>query len=157
LREQAFDLAPATAGTLTYADDSVRVGGDSEAPFEWLADADSRLGPLLEVIMNGRYYWVPFQRIAAIEITAPEDLRDLVWLPAKFQWANQGQAVGMIPSRYPGSETSQDSQLRLGRRTEWHELATGVYAGIGQRVLATDQGEYALMNLRRIEFAKSVA
>jgi type VI secretion system protein ImpE len=156
LRDQAFDLAPVTAGTMTYADQSVGEEARSEVPFEWLADADSRLGPLLEVIMNGRYYWVPFQRIKAIDITAPEDLRDLVWLPAKFQWANLGQAVGMIPTRYPGSETSQDSQLRLARRTEWHEVAAGVYAGVGQRVFATDQSEYALMNVRRIEIAQPV-
>ena len=32
--------------------------------FEWIADADSRLGPLLEVILEGKYYWAPFCRIA---------------------------------------------------------------------------------------------
>jgi len=45
LREQAFELAPASAGI---------IDGDS---FDWLADADVRIGPMLEVIINGQYYW----------------------------------------------------------------------------------------------------
>ena len=27
--------------------------------FAWMADADMRLGPVLEAVINGRYYWVP--------------------------------------------------------------------------------------------------
>src|SRR5690349_7496922 len=51
LRDKAFELAPATAGTL------------NGARFAWIADADARLGPVLEAIINGRYYWIPFERI----------------------------------------------------------------------------------------------
>jgi type VI secretion system protein ImpE len=56
----------------------------------------------------------------------------------------------MIPTRYPGSEASTDSQLRLGRRTEWTESATGMFQGLGQRLLATDEGEHAIMDIRGI-------
>ena len=31
------------------------------------ADADSRLGPVLEAVINGRYYWVPFSRLSKID------------------------------------------------------------------------------------------
>ena len=32
------------------------IAGDIDGrPFEWIADADSRLGPVLEAIVNGRY------------------------------------------------------------------------------------------------------
>ena len=72
LREQAFAAAPATCG---------RVDGQS---FQWIADADSRLGPMLEVIIADRYFWVPFCRIRRIALEKPTDLRDLVWLPAQF-------------------------------------------------------------------------
>ena len=40
--------------------------------------------------------------------------------------------------------------IRLARRTEWIEQPGGVYFGLGQRVLATDRGEKALMDLREI-------
>ena len=64
LRNRAFEVAPATAGTL------------DGKPFAWIADADSRLGPLLELIMEGKYYWVPFSRIRRIAMVPPSDLRD---------------------------------------------------------------------------------
>lgn len=136
LREQAFEAAPATSG---------RIDGQD---FQWIADADSRLGPILEAIINGRYYWIPFQHILTIQIEEPTDLRDLVWMPAYFTWANGGQTVGLIPTRYPGSEASPDPQVRLARKTEWIEQGPGLYAGFGQRMLATDANEYPLMDIR---------
>jgi type VI secretion system protein ImpE len=156
LRDQAFEEAPTSGGKLAVAIDPQLSSDDSEANFSWMADADTRLGPLLEVILNGRYYWVPFQRIARIDIDAPTDLCDIVWLPARFLWTNQGHAVGMIPTRYPGSEESDNGQIRLARLTEWRQSNEAVYEGIGQRILATDLGEYPILNVRRIEFAESV-
>ncbi len=139
VRDQAFETAPATAGTL-----------DGQ-PFAWLADADPRLGPMLEAIVNGRYYWIPFQRIRTIVLEQPADLRDYVWMPARFTWANGGETVGLIPARYPGSEASADSLVQLGRKTEWLEGEADVCRGLGQRMLATDQGEYPVLDIRRIE------
>jgi type VI secretion system protein ImpE len=138
LRERAFEMAPPSAGSLD---------GTS---FAWIADADMRLGPVCEAIINGRYYWVPFERFAKIVLEPPVDLRDLVWMPAQFHFANGGEAVGVIPARYPGSEASPDSQIRLGRKTEWHEQAPGVFCGLGQRVLTTDTGERSLMDVRTV-------
>lgn len=154
LREHAFEEAPTSAGTLTSADPQ-QPNGEIESEFAWLADADSRLGPLLEAMINGRYYWVPFVRIKHLIIDPPEDLRDLVWLPARFLWVNEGEAVGMIPTRYVGSEQSEDGQIRLSRKTEWRQPSEGVYEGIGQRLLVSDQSEYAMLNVRQIRFAES--
>jgi type VI secretion system protein ImpE len=147
LRAGALEAAAATPGRL-------RPSADPEAPsqaFEWIADADSRLGPLLEAIVNGRYYWIPFRNIRSIQVEKPADLRDLVWMPALFQWANGGEAAGLIPTRYPASEASEDDAIRLARRTAWAELAPQTFTGLGQRMLATDIGEHALMDLRRVE------
>jgi type VI secretion system protein ImpE len=138
LRNEAFEQAAESSGT---------INGHT---FKWIADADPSLGPVLELILNGRYYWVPFQQVKAITIPEPEDLRDLVWLPAQFTWANGGQAHGLIPTRYVGSELSQDPSIQLARKTEWVELADGVYRGLGQRMLATDQDEYPLLEVREI-------
>lgn len=139
LREQAFEAAPATSGT--------RNGG----PFEWIADADSRLGPLLEAIVDGKYYWIPFCRIKKLYVPKPSDLRDLVWAPVQFIWANGGEASGHIPCRYPGTENSSDDALRLGRKTEWSAPADGVNLGLGQRVLATDVEDLPLLECGSIE------
>ncbi len=138
LRERAFEGAPPTAGSI-----------DGQ-PFEWIADADMRLGPVCEAVINGRYYWVPFDRLSRIDLDAPADLRDVVWMPAHFQFANGGEAVGLIPTRYTDSESSDDAQVRLARKTIWREEAPEVFVGLGQRVLATDAGEHAIMDLRTI-------
>ncbi len=115
------------------------------------------MGPVLEAIINGRYYWVPFHRIQSINIEVPEDVRDMVWMPAYFTWANGGETVGLIPTRYPGSEASEDKQIRLAQKTIWQELDNGVYQGMGQRMFATDTGEYPLMDLRLITLNSEAA
>jgi type VI secretion system protein ImpE len=133
LRARAFEAAPATPGTM------------HGVPFEWIADADQRLGPLLEVILEGKYYWVPFHRIRRINVEKPTDLRDLVWVPAQFVWSNGGEGSGHIPSRYVGTEAAEDDALRLARRTNWTQANGDVSTGLGQRILATDADEYPLL------------
>jgi type VI secretion system protein ImpE len=146
LRKLAFDQAPASTGTI------------DGKPYRWIADADLRFGPVLEAIIQGRYYWAPFSRFSEIIIDAPEDLRDLVWMPAHFRFSNGGVAVGLIPTRYPGSESDcqgVDAQaageLALARKTAWNEVAPDNFQGLGQRVIATDAGEVALMDIRHIK------
>ena len=141
LREQAFELALPSSGI---------INGDN---FDWLADADVRIGPMLEAIINGQYYWVPFQHIKALQIEEPADLRDVVWMPAHFVWQNGGDTVGLIPTRYPNSENHQDPALKLARSTEWQEPDEGFFIGLGQRILSTNNNDYALMDIREITFA----
>jgi len=143
LRDQAFDLAPASPGTL------------DGAPMQWIADSDPRMGPVLEVIMDGCYRWVPFCRIESITFEPPKDLRDLVWFPAHFTWTNGGEANGMIPVRYPGTEQSDDPQIRLSRKTEWDEKPGGYFLGRGQRLFTTDTDEKALLDIRECRLETS--
>lgn len=140
LRDAAFDEATVPAGTL------------NGEPFEWIADMDGRLGPVLEAVVRGRYYWIPFDRLRAVTLEAPSDLRDFVWAPAVFTWANDGKAVGFIPTRYPGSEGSEDPLVRLARSTRWEEPAQNLFLGQGQRMWSTDTGEVSLLESREIQF-----
>jgi len=138
LRARALDAAPATSGKL------------DDAPFEWLADADGRLGPVIEAIINGKYYWVPVSRLIRIEIEKPADLRDFVWAPATLTLENGAANVALIPTRYPGTEREDDASLRLARATDWREQPGGAFHGVGQRMLTTDQTEVALLDVRVI-------
>jgi len=140
LRAEALDEATVVSGAI-----------DNE-PFEWIADADSRIGPMLEAVVNGHYYWIPFHRLSLIQLTPPEDLRDFAWIPAQFVWANGGEAFGFIPSRYSGSENSADSAIQLSRKTEWEEISTDTYKGYGQRMFTTDKNDYPLLDIREIKF-----
>lgn len=138
LREEAFGEAPASAGRL------------NEQRFEWIADADMRVGPVLEAVINGRYCWVPFSRLASLRIEEPSDLRDAVWLPANLTFANSGEVIALLPVRYPGSEQSDDGLVALARKTLWQEVRPGAHQGLGQRMLATDATDIPLLEVRSL-------
>ncbi|WP_299044434.1 type VI secretion system accessory protein TagJ [uncultured Tateyamaria sp.] len=138
-RARAFDLAPAAMG---------RIDGQ---PFEWIADADMRLGPLLEIIINGKYYWMPFTAIAKVEFEEPTDLRDTVWTPCTLTLVNGGDMVALIPTRYAGTVAGGDTAEKLARATNWIDLGSDTFAGSGQRLLTTDLGDTAIMDLRLLE------
>lgn len=129
-----------------------RPGNINGTAFEWLSDADMRIGPVLEGIINGKYYWVPLENVSRLTISEPDDLRDLVWIPAEFHWVNGGQSVGFLPSRYPGEQTLKDPQTALSRKTEWQDIGDEFYVGVGQKTLSTDNDEFALLQTRSIEF-----
>jgi type VI secretion system protein ImpE len=145
LRDNAFEAAPATEGTL------------NGTPFEWIADSDPRLGPVLEVFVNGNYMWVPFTRLSAVHFEPPVDLRDQVWMPAQFTWNNAGEAAGFIPTRYPGSATAKDPAIALSRRTEWIDAGDDWSLPVGQRVFVTSADETALMDTRKLVIAPPIA
>jgi type VI secretion system protein ImpE len=145
LRARAFEAADTSSGAI------------NGQPFEWVADADSRLGPVLEAVINGRYYWVPFARLAEVKVEEPEDLRDLVWMPAHLQFENGGEMLALIPTRYPGSVASDDGLIALARKTVWQEVAPDTHHGLGQRIIATDAGDTPLLELRTLAVGASAS
>jgi type VI secretion system protein ImpE len=139
LRAQAFEAAPETPGSI-----------DGTA-FAWIADADMRLGPVLEAIINGRYFWVPFAAIRSLSLDEPADLRDAVWMPAQIRLVSEGEVVALIPTRYVGTTAAGSAAERLARATNWTDAGAGLFTGVGQRIISTDAVECALMDIRRIE------
>ena len=145
LRDAAFEAAPSALGSLNGAD------------FEWVADADPRLGPVIEAVVEGKYMWIPFHRIKQLNVEEPADLRDQVWMPARFTWSNDGEAVALIPTRYPGSAASADPAIQLARKTDWLEQDADWSLPIGQRVFITDTDETALMDVRKLSVVHAPA
>ena len=174
LRDAAFEAAPATAGTLIAA--RSRRQGEPVA-FEWIADADPRLGPVLEAIFDGKYYWVPFDRISQIDIEPPADLRDQVWMPAHFTWTNGGETrrLHSDPLSRVGRPPTTDARAvaphrmardgRAGKRVEPAHAGHGRIGrgnrGVVSRPGAADAGHRCrrvpLTDLRRLEIAAAPA
>lgn len=141
LRESAMEDAAASA---------CLVDG---AKCEWLADADSRLGPTLEVIANGQYYWLPLESCSGLILEPPTDLRDLVWAPGEIMLPNEGRVAVLIPTRYPGTELASSADaddLKRSKRTEWVEAHTDMWFGTGQRLWVSDLGEHPILDTRLI-------
>ena len=67
---------------------------------------------------------------------------------------NGGETVALIPSRYPGSEASDDPAIRMARKTTWREagrrhLSSGSGSGCGRPT----PGEYPILDTREIKLA----
>lgn len=140
LRTSALEEAPARKG---------RINGQE---FEWIMDADERLGPVFEVAVERKYYWMGIQHLRSITTEAPADLRDIIWLPAEFELVNGGKLNGFLYVRYPGTEEADEIELRLSKVTEWKSLSDGATVGLGQRLLATDKDDFSILDLRHLEF-----
>jgi type VI secretion system protein ImpE len=101
-------------------------------PFEGLRDCDDLLAGVLEVMANGRYYWVGLEQVASVAANPPQFPRDLIYFPVRLEI---GEATGevFVPVLYHGSHEHADDQVRLGRMTDWKEPDGGLVLGVGAR------------------------
>ncbi len=137
----AFDAAPTSAGTT-----------DSGLQFEWMADADPRLGPATEAIIAGRYGLIPFDALEDLTISEPQDLRDTIWVPAEFGMKQGARIAGFIPARYPESDSADDPAIVRGLSTTWVGDDDRGHC-LGHRLFAfSDGSELPLQQLRKVEF-----
>ncbi|SPB15128.1 virulence protein, SciE type [Caballeronia novacaledonica] len=138
-REAALDAAPLT------------VARTPQGIAEWVADSDSRLGPVFEIVTAGHYRWVPFADIATWHVTPPSALIDLVWAPCVLTLVDGSIVRGFVPARYAGSESGSDA-IRRGRETLWRESGrTGVIA-LGRKTWATAQGDFGVFDWLLADF-----
>lgn len=138
LREQAFEAAIDTPGDL------------DGRPFQWIADADARLGPCFEAVVSGRWGLIPFEAVSVVTASGPRDLRDLIWLPIELTLRSGQSAAGFLMTRYWSSER-EAAELKLCRATHWRDTPAGPQ-GLGQRVFALDgEEEVDALSLRRLQ------
>jgi type VI secretion system protein ImpE len=137
LLAEAWNSGEAVPGTL-----------NGEA-FEWVRDGDARLGPCLEVIVQGRYYWVPWESVHRIEMKPPTEVRDRLWQPAMIQVTDEGSIEAFLPARYPGP---RDDDEAMGRKTEWVSIGEEMYFGFGQKCLLTQDDPVGFLDIRELAF-----
>ncbi|MEQ1843811.1 MAG: type VI secretion system accessory protein TagJ, partial [Verrucomicrobiales bacterium] len=140
LRRQAWESAP---------EFKANVDGQT---CEWLSDADRRIGPVLEVILEGKYYWVPFSHIRKVEVTPPEFLADTVWIGAKLHIRGGAELSAHLPARYPRTEFSSEGNVRLGRMTDWVMDDGGELRPVGQKLFESATEQFGLLSCRSIDF-----
>ncbi|MCL2894496.1 type VI secretion system accessory protein TagJ [Brenneria tiliae] len=146
LRAAAFEQADLNPGAVRSQDGAHR--------FDWLMDGDARLGPVCEIIVNGRYFWLPFSAIAEMRFQAPASVTDLVWRHTSVRLVDGTEQVCQIPARYPLTEDAEERFL-LARATEWQTIngAGEQYLGLGQKVWLNDSDEFPLLSLDSLIFA----
>lgn len=142
-REIGLGAAPSVSGHTPQGD------------FEWIADADSRLGPVCEFMQGGQYHWIPLYEISSFFHPEPARIIDLVWSPVSLALTTGQVLQGHMPARYPGAETASDS-IRLGHQTQWLEQGRTGSLGSGQKMWMHDTGEWAMRDVRECHFHAQV-
>jgi type VI secretion system protein ImpE len=133
----ALDAAPASTGSL------------NGTPFAWIADADQRFGPMMEVIVGDQYGFLPFAAVRRVVAKGPEDLRDLIWLSVDIELRSGQTSAAMLPVTYPGTGASGQAPLLLARATDWRDQGS-IEIGLGQHLLTSDDPEVGLLELRQL-------
>ena len=138
LREKAFEQAPATSGT---------INGQA---VDWIADADQRFGPVFELMMDGKYYWVPAKRIAKIEMEPPDGFAGFDLGTGDVHMVDGREGDRPDAGALSGDGDSWGMRLqKLSRKTDWLDQG-GAAIGLGQRLLTTDTTEVPLLEVREL-------
>ncbi|RZL63921.1 MAG: virulence protein SciE type [Variovorax sp.] len=160
LRDSARQAAPAVGGALqlvdrsdTRPDQTVDDEPVERVDFAWLCDGDARIGAVLELFTPSGYAWLPLPAVLRVKLPRPRHLADLIWIAAEIELRDGRALNGLVPVRYPSALQALDDAAALGRRTDWDALpGDDQYAGVGQRILTSDAGDHAFLDIRTIEF-----
>lgn len=144
VRSEALNQIPECSGVIYDRD-------NNQYTFAWLIDADSRLGPIIELILNGQYMWLALNQIKKIRIEPPYNLCDVVWVAAEITLKNGDEVSAFVPVRYPHSETANDG-VKLARITTWCDVGATATIGMGQRMWMTDIADFSLLDTNNIVF-----
>ncbi len=140
--DRAEEERPAASGTL------------NGQAFQDFRDYDDVVGPVLELVVKDTYAWLPFEQITRLEIEAPRRLRDLLWAPARIEATDGTIGEVYIPALYAGSSEHPNTQVKLGRMTDWKRVSEELSLTVGLRMFLVDREDKPIFEVRSVEFAR---
>jgi type VI secretion system protein ImpE len=140
LLEQAEEQRPVVAGVC------------NGQPFTGLRDLDDLTASFFEVLTsNGKYYWIPMERVESVEFRAPARPRDLLWQRVHMVVRDGPDGEVYLPTLYAGTHAESDDKLRLGRATDWRGGNGEPVRGIGQRTFLVGDESRTILEIQTIE------
>jgi type VI secretion system protein ImpE len=110
-------------------------------PFEGLRDCDDRFGHVIEVMAQGKYFWVPMEQLSSLAMKPPKFPRDLIWFPVRLDLHDGASGEAFLPALYPGTHEHRDDAVRLARAHDWQGGDGVPTLGFGPRLyLVGDDG-----------------
>lgn len=141
LLQDAWRKVPPVSGTL-----------NGDVRFESFRDADDVLGPFLEAVVPGAWFWLPFAQLRSVRFAEPRGYQEMIWRPAAITMTNGWSGEVWIPSLYSGTGARSDLE-KLGRMTMFDYPAPGLCRGFGQRDFKVDDGTLmGIQNVREVAF-----
>jgi type VI secretion system protein ImpE len=130
-----------------------RCGG---VPFQDLRDADDLTAGFLEAFTtNGKYYWLPFERVRRIILHPPETPLDVLWRRCQIAVAEGPNGIVYLPQLYVDSPQAEDESVQVGRSTEWRGAEGEPVRGVGHRLLWINEELRPLVSIDALEFSPS--
>ena len=121
--------------------------------FQGAGDLDDLCACYFEVVTtNGKYYFVPMDKVISIQFRGYERLQDRIWRSATIQvdgFTTEGEVY--FPVNYaadPDVFANADDELKLGMKTDWyagHE--DGPVRGMGQKLFLFGDEQLSIMEL----------
>jgi type VI secretion system protein ImpE len=128
-------------------------GRAGESRFDDFRDADDLISGSFEVLTTtGKYFWVPIERVASLAFHAPKRPRDLYLRRASMDVTAGPDGEVYLPVLYAGGSADIAAEHRLGRATDWQEIAPGLVRGIGQRLFLVGDEAIGIMELAELRF-----
>jgi type VI secretion system protein ImpE len=155
---RAGDLASAAGHAAEAEAIRPRVAGTFEQPsgpvaFEDFRDADDLHAGFFEVLTTtGKYFWIPTERVASIELHPPRRPRDLAWRRAAISVIDGPDGEVYLPALYISAEPEPRDEISLGRVTDWLGEDEGLVRGMGQRVFLIGDEAYGVTDLLVLRF-----
>ena len=112
-------------------------------------DTDDRTASVLELVIDGRYAWVPFEALRRVRFH--ESPSDEGLLSVEVQYEDASPFVAGTPLLYPDSEADDRAEIRDGSATDWHAPGDGPTCALGGRVWDFDGVELSPSDIGAIE------
>ena len=148
------------AGKLAAQAEEARVhpnGRVGEQTFDDLRDIDDLLACCFEVITTtGKYFWIPPERVASLDLHPMKRPRDLFWRRATMRINDGPEGDVYLPLVYPPLSiegAALTDALRLGRATDWRQIAgQGPTRGLGAVTLLVGDEALTWQEMDKLTF-----
>jgi len=132
---------------LTLASEAERIrpalaGRHGETAFTDFRDGDDLLAGVFEVFKGGKYFWIPAERVVAIEFDPPSSPLDLYARAVTLTLGSAGEEADHevhMPVVY-ALQSDSDDLCRLARSTKWVGGRDAPVRGVGQRIFSLADG-----------------
>jgi len=116
---------------------------------EDMRDLDDTLGGFLEIFgTDGKFYLVELSEIEFITFKPVTSIIEQVWRRVELSIKNGPSGEAHIPLVYVQSETDAE---KLGRETDWKEIANELMVGVGQKMWFVDEAAVPFSDFQRLE------
>ncbi len=129
-----------------------KVNGEAVEDFR---DYNDLTSAIMEIIIKDTYIWLPIEQIVKLTISEPKSLRDLFWLPAELETTNGTKGEVLIPTLYVNSYRHENTQVRLGRMTDWRDLGKDLYIAEGMKLFWMNGKAREILEIKEIEFEET--